>query len=47
MIKIENANAEVEAAMEILGTDPPLSRTFRQSLGLFRETFINVGVNSA
>jgi len=23
MIKIENANAEVEAAMEILGTYPP------------------------
>ncbi len=29
MIKIENANAEVEAAMEMLGTDPLLSRTFK------------------
>ncbi len=45
MIKIENANAEVEAAMEILGTYPPLSRTFKHSLGLIHETFVNVGVN--
>ncbi len=34
MIKMLNANveAEVEAAMEILGTDPPLSRIFKHSM---------------